>query len=319
MQANTAVSDRRIDMHCHAIVPRVAELMRQRGAKFVLPWTLDDTWQVMADNGIEVGILSNPVPGDFFESAAQATAFTCVANDAVADLVREHPDRFGLLAALPLPFVDAALEHIDYAYGTLGADGVVLIPHAGEAYLGDPLFEPVLAELDRRAAVVLVHPLTLPGGPAPSVPAVLADFLLDTTRGAIGLIASGALDRYPRIQFVLAHAGGLLPYAASRIDVLGRAFYSLDREAVSRGLQRFYYDLALAAPAALPSLLAAVPPDHILFGTDWCAAPAAVVRECTRGLDEAPGLDAGLHQMINRDNALRLLPRLSRLRVAGRR
>jgi 6-methylsalicylate decarboxylase len=308
----------RIDIHCHAVVPRVAELMRRRGAPFVLPWSLQETWQVMEANEIEMSVLSNPVPGDFFESAAQATWFTQEANDAVAELMRDHPHRFGLLAALPMPYVDAALEQTAYVFDELGADGVVLIPHAGQAYLGDALFEPLLEELDRRRAVVLVHPLTPPGGAVEAAPPVLADFLLDTTRGAISLIRSGALDRYPDISFVLAHAGGFLPYAASRIDVLGRAFYQMDRAAVARALHRFYYDLALATPAALPSLLAAVPLDRILYGTDWCAAPIEAVRECTQGLDEAPGLDSRGHQMINRHNALALLPSLAhRLALVG--
>jgi predicted TIM-barrel fold metal-dependent hydrolase len=314
----------RIDIHSHAIVPRVAELMRQRGAPFVLPWSLEETWRVMEANEIEMCLLSNPVPGDFFESPAQATWFTREANEAVAELVRDHPSRFGLLAALPMPYVDAALEHTGYVFDELGADGVVLIPHAGDAYLGDPLFAPLLEELDRRQAVVLVHPLVLPGGAvraageAGGVPPVLADFLLDTTRGAISLIRSGALDRYPGISFVLAHAGGFLPYAASRIDVLGRAFCGMGGAAVALALRRFYYDLALAAPAALPSLLATVPRDRILYGTDWCAAPSQAVGACTRALGEASCLDSRDHQMINRDNALRLLPRLAlRLASAG--
>jgi predicted TIM-barrel fold metal-dependent hydrolase len=301
----------RIDVHCHAIVPRIAELMRESGAPFVLPWSLDETWQVMEANGIDVGVLSNPIPGDFFESPSQATRFTRTANEAVAELVRDHPRRFGLLAALPMPFVDAALEHVAYVLDDLGADGVVLVPHAGEAYLGDTLFEPLLEELDRRQAVVLVHPMTPPGGAVNAAPPALADFLLDTTRGAISLITSGALDRYPGISFVLAHAGGFLPYAASRIDILGRTFYRFNQDQVARALHRFYYDLALAAPAALPSLLAAVPADRILYGTDWCAAPSEAVRDCSRGLDQAPGMDGLTHRMINRDNALRLLPRLA--------
>jgi predicted TIM-barrel fold metal-dependent hydrolase len=312
MNARQGGRTHRIDVHCHAIVPRIAELMRERGASFTLPWSLDETWQVMQACGIDVGVLSNPVPGDFFESAAQATRFCQIANDAVADLVREHPGRFGLLAALPMPYVDAALEHASYVFDELNADGVILIPHAADAYLGDALFEPLLAELDRRRAVVLVHPLTLPGGAAAAVQPVLADFLLDTTRGAISLITSGALDRYPDVSFVLAHAGGFLPYAAARIDALGRAFYGLSHDELRRALSRFHYDLALAAPTALPSLLAAVPADRILFGTDWCAAPSQAVAECTRGLDEAPGLDDRSRQMINRENALRLLPRLAR-------
>lgn len=312
MDASDPGRTRRIDIHCHAIVARIAALMRERGATFTLPWSLEETWRVMEANGIEKGVLSNPIPGDFFESPAQATRFCRTANDAVADLVRDHPYRFGLLAAVPMPYLDAALEHTAYVFDELGADGVILVPHAGTAYLGDTLFDPLLAELDRRAAVVLVHPLTPPGGTVAAAPPVLADFLLDTTRGAISLIRSGALDRYPAISFVLAHAGGFLPYAASRIGVLGRAFYGIGPDQVARALRRFYYDLALAAPSALPSLLAVAAPDRILYGTDWCAAPSEAVRECTRGLDEAPGVADGLHRMINRDNALRLLPSLAR-------
>jgi predicted TIM-barrel fold metal-dependent hydrolase len=312
VETNENNRTRRVDMHCHAIVPRIAELMREHGAGFTLPWSLEQTWQVMADNGVEFGVVSNPIPGGLFRDGVQATGFCQAANEAVADLVREHPDRFGLLAALPMPFVDAALDHLRYVLDDLGADGIVLLPHAGPAYLGDDLFEPVLAELDRRRAIVLVHPGALPGEAATAAPPVLADFLLDTTRGAIGLIMSGALERYPNISFVLAHAGGFLPYCASRVSALGRCFYQLGGDQVAAALRRFYFDLALAAPAALPSLLAAVPHDRILYGTDWCAAPARAVRDCTAGLDNAPGIAARTHRMINRDNALRLLPSLAR-------
>lgn len=129
--------------------------------------------------------------------------------------------------------------------------------------------------------MVLVHPMTLPGGPVGAAPPVLADFLLDTTRGAVGLIRSGALDRYPDISFILAHGGGFLPYAASRIEVLGQAFYGIEPARVRAALRRFYYDTALVGESALPSLLAVVNPERILFGTDWCAAPTEPVAVCT--------------------------------------
>ncbi|MFI9650506.1 amidohydrolase family protein [Streptomyces sp. NPDC052040] len=294
---------RRIDVHHHAIVPKIAALMRENGARFTLPWSLESTLEVMQAHGIARAVVSNPIPGDLFTDARQASAFTRRANEAVAELAADHPGRFGLLAALPMPFLDEALDHLRFVYDELAADGVVLVPHAGSHYLGDELFEPLLAELDRRHAVVLVHPMTLPGGPVEAAPPVLADFLLDTTRGAIGLIRSGALERYPHISFVLAHGGGFLPYAAERIEVLGEAFYGIEPARLRAALRRFYYDTALVGASALTLLLAVAGPERILFGTDWCAAPAEPVASCAQALGTLP---EAARRPIERDNALRL-------------
>lgn len=308
---------RRIDVHHHAILPKIQRLMRERGAPFTLPWSLDHTWEVLSTNEIDFALISNPIPGGFFDDATQAARFNRDANEAVAEFVAEHRDRFGLLAALPMPYVDAAVAEAQYAFTELGADGVVLIAHAGDSYLGDPSYDPLLAELNRRQAVVLVHPMTLPGGAAAGVAPVLADFLLDTTRAALNLIISGALDRFPDIAFVLAHGGGFLPYAASRAQALGTAFYGLEPDRITNALGRFYYDVALTAPSGLPSLLATVPTERILFGTDWCAAPADVVATGVRALDEGlGGLPSAAREDINRANALRLFPALAqRLRA----
>ncbi len=208
-----------------------------------------------------------------------------------------------------MPYVDAALAEAEHAFGTLGADGVVLVPHAGDGYLGDPLYSPLFDELNRRRCAVLVHPMSLPGTPKPPVPPVLADFLLDTTRGALNLIMSGALERFPDIDFVLAHGGGFLPYAAWRVEALSHAFYGVDRRRVTEALGRFWYDTALTGASGLPSLLGTVPADRILFGTDWCAAPAEVVAAGVAGLEAA--CTGATEAAIARDNALRLFPSLA--------
>jgi predicted TIM-barrel fold metal-dependent hydrolase len=318
MSANGTNGPGRIDVHHHAILPRIQQLMRECGAPFTLPWSLAETWDVLHSNDIDFALVSNPIPGGFFADAAQAARFNRSANEAVAEFVANYPDRFGLLAALPMPHVDAALAEAEYAFDDLHADGVVLIAHAGDSYLGDPCYDPLFAELNRRRAVVLVHPMTLPGGPA-TVPPVLVDFLLDTTRGAVNLILTGALDRYPGITFILAHGGGFLPYAASRVQSLGAAFYGLDGARVADALGRFYYDVALTAPSGLPSLLAAVPADRILFGTDWSAVPAGVVAAGARSLDAGLSGQAGsARHDIYRGNALSLFPTIGH-RLAARR
>lgn len=314
MSMETASRAGRIDVHHHAILPAIATLMREHGAPFVLPWSLSETNVVMADNRIEFALISNAIPPDFFASAQAAVPFYRRANEAVAEFAAERPARFGLIAAVPMPHVDEALDELSYAYTHLRADGILLVPHAGTAYLGDPSYEPLFEELNRRKAVVLVHPMALPGTVSMSNPHVaLADFLLDTTRGAISLIMSGALDRYTGISFVLAHAGGFLPYAAMRVELLGSEFFGIDRRRVADYLKRFYYDTALAGPSTLPSLFAAVDPTQVVFGSDWCAAPKTAVATASAALDRYQGDGFSRYRAgVERDNALRLFPELAR-------
>jgi predicted TIM-barrel fold metal-dependent hydrolase len=281
--------------------------MSELGAPFTIPWSAAETDLVLAENDIDFAMISNAVPGGFFTDEARSAAFHRAVNEAVASYAADRRDRFGLISAVPMPYVDRALDEVAYSLDVLGADGILLVPHAGEDYLGDPLYDPLFEELDRRAAVVLVHPMALPGPAARQVPYVLADFLLDTTRGALSLILSGALDRYPGIRFVLSHGGGFLPYAATRADLLSTAFFGVEPGLVAHSLHRFWYDTALTGPSALPSLLATVGPERVVFGTDWCAAPRTAVRTVSAGLDRLEGPARGL---IDRDNALRLFPRL---------
>jgi len=302
----------RIDIHHHALSADIVELMRAIG----LPtpsrqWRLDETLDVMDANGIEASVVSNVFPCDVVGDATTAYRLTRQVNEAAADVVRTHPDRFGFLALLPLPHVDLALAEAAYALDELGADGVALLPHGGDHYLGAQLFDPLFEELNRRRALVLVHPQDLPQGSAPGVPSVFADYLLDTTRAAINLILSGTLSRYRDVSIILSHAGGFLPYAATRIEIAAGALATVDQNAVRDGIRRFYYDLALSVPSALPSLLALVDPGRVLYGTDWCGVPASVVERTTRALDETVMLDEPTRRAINRDNALGLLPGLA--------
>ena len=186
----------------------------------------------------------------------------------------QHPGRFGFFASVPLPDVDGAVAAATYALDTLHADGV-LLANARGSYLGDPAFEPLMSELDARRAVVFVYPADLPGPAMPGIPPFAADFLLDTTRAAYNLVAHDVPGRYRRVRFILAHAGGFVPYAAHRMAI------SLAGDGVSNpaepldAFRSFYFDTALSgSPTALPSLLAFAHPGHVLFGSDWPFAPA---------------------------------------------
>jgi len=248
---------------------------------------------------------------------ADARAMARDVNDYAARVVADHPGRFGFFATVPLPDLDGALDEVARAFDELGADGVVLLANNRGTYLGDPAFDPLFDELQRRRATAFVHPSLLPGlAPVGDIPPFVADFLLDTTRAAVNLARSGTLDRCPDVRMILSHAGGFIPYAAYRI-----AMFASPEGDLLEGLgllQRFWYDIALSSsPTALPSLLAFADHSHITFGSDWPYAPAAAVAGMT-GMHEAFDLDEPLRAAIDRTNAEALFPRLADVTPADR-
>lgn len=305
----------RIDVHHHMVPPAYAQWLRARGlAAGGLPipdWSAEASLALMDDRGIETAILSVSTPGVHLGDDVEARAKAREVNEIAAQAVRAHPGRFGFFATLPLPDVDGALAELAYAFDALGADGVVLLANSRGVYLGDPRLDALFDELDRRRAVVFVHPSIIPGlEPLAGVPAFVADFLLDTTRAAIGLARSGTLERCPALKLVLSHAGGFVPYAAYRLGI-GASAAGNPIEGVAR-LKRFYFDVALSSsPVALPSLLAFAAPGHVLYGSDFPYAPAPAVAAFA-GMYEGFALADAQRASIDRGAAERLFPRLRR-------
>jgi predicted TIM-barrel fold metal-dependent hydrolase len=235
---------------------------------------------------IETSILSVSTPGAHLGDDVEARRMARVVNEFAADVVARRPGRFGFFATLTVPDVDGSIAEASYALDTLGADGVVLLANTHGEYLGAPELDPLFAELDRRAAVVFVHPSFLPGPGVPGLPAFAVDFLLDTTRAATNLVRNGVAQRFPDLKIILAHAGGFVPYAAERIAMTLSFITQRSLADVLADLRSFYFDTALSSPTALPSLLAFASPGHVLFGSDWPYAPASVVGLFTNQLDK---------------------------------
>jgi 6-methylsalicylate decarboxylase len=308
----------RIDAHHHIIPPFYREWALSKGvdpARRGYPdWSPEEDIAVLDANEIDTAIVSVSTPGVAqADTPAEAQAMARRLNEFSAELVRGHPGRYGFYSCLPLPDIDAALAELEYARDTLGADGVCLHANSQGVYLGDPAFDPLFDELQRQAAVVFVHPSTLPGPQPPGVPAYAADFLLDTVRAALVLARSGTLERCPDVKLILSHGGGFLPYAGARLSGLA----AQEDPATGHGdvalgfqrLQRFYLDTALASsPYSLPSLCAWAPPEQIVYGTDYPFAPAQVVGAFTAALDQYDTID---HDAVARANALALFPRLA--------
>lgn len=209
-------------------------------------WDEASALAMMDRRSIATGVLSYAAPLAAPDDPDGARTGARSVNEYTAELVKNRPDRFGLFAVLPLPDVDGALAEAAHALDELNADGVMVLSNAQGRYLGDPELEPLWAELDRRSAVVLVHPTAPPGPADPALPpAPLVDFPYDTTRTALHLAIRGVPRRYPRIRMILPHAGGFLPYAAHRLALAGHLDPDTTPEDFLADLRRFYFDTAL--------------------------------------------------------------------------
>ncbi|MFG2222471.1 amidohydrolase family protein [Streptomyces sp. NPDC048644] len=310
----------RIDVHQHLVPPVWAAALEARGLDsggWAVPaWSAAGALAMMDEQGIAAGVLSVTSPGVHLGGEdAEARALARAVNEYGAEMAKDHPGRIGSFASVPLPDVDGALEEAAYALDTLGADGVVLMSNARGRYLGDPDFEPLWAELDRREAVVFVHPAQPPMALLPGTPAPLVDYVFDTTRTALNMLLNGVLSRHPKVRVILSHGGGFLPYAAYRFAGLTSTVTDTGRTAddVIRDLKRFHFDTALAAgPSALPALLAFAEPGHVLYGSDWPFAPQEAGSYYNHFLETYPDFTPGQAEAINRGSAETLFPRLAR-------
>ncbi|MGP8121048.1 MAG: amidohydrolase family protein [Xanthobacteraceae bacterium] len=303
----------RIDVHHHLTPPDY--LAAARGHFTVAPpsasWSVAKSLDDMDAAGVATAILSITTPGLWLGDAASSAKLARSCNDYAAGLIADNKGRFGAFAALPLPNADATLGEIAYALDALKLDGVALFTSYEGKWLGDAAFVPVFDELNRRKAVVSVHPTTAAccGNLIPYIPDSIIEFGTDTTRTIASLVFSGAAARWPDIRFIFAHAGGTMPFLIERFEVLARMPQAAKMlpNGVTAPLQRFFYDTAQAAnPAAMTALRDLVAPSQILFGTDF---PFRSGLDNVNGLSGCGFTPAEL-RLISRDNALALLPRL---------
>ena len=312
-QAGSGRKPQRIDIHHHFAPP--AWIAQVKGRPLLQPanekWTPAQSIEDMDKGGVTAAVISVTNPGLWFGDNAAATRVARACNEYGAKLVQEHPTRFGLFAAMPLPDVDATLKEIAYAYDTLKADGVGLFTSYGDMWLGNPAFRPVMEELNRRRAVVHVHPTAanccrnLEYGVAPGT----IEYGTDTTRAIIGVTFSGDAARYPNIRFIWSHAGGSAPFLAGRIDGGSRNAKDRMPNGFIAEAKKFFYDTAGAANrGAIASLLELVTPSQVLFGTDF--PPGGTSREVAQLLAELRMFNEAAMRAVDWDNAVRLLPRL---------
>jgi predicted TIM-barrel fold metal-dependent hydrolase len=311
-------SPRRIDVHFHHIPPFYREAVYAAGRAPAIgkypDWAPEIALAVMDTHGIEVALTSLAQPGVGFGTQASAEELARRCNDYAAELTARWPSRFGAFATVPVWSMDGACKEVAYAFDTLGFDGISLFASYGEKFLGDREFDPLFEMLDARGAVVFVHPGLHPSsrGLALPWPAFMMEYLFDTTRAVVNLIFSGAIARFPRIRFILPHAGGLVPYFAWRLSVspmIDARLPQLARDEIFAGLAHFWYDNALSpGEQTFGSLDHVVRPERVVFGSDFPFANARVIAEAVR-THESGFLPEGRRAAIDRGNALALFPK----------
>jgi|HubBroStandDraft_1064217.scaffolds.fasta_scaffold262259_1 predicted TIM-barrel fold metal-dependent hydrolase len=314
----------RIDVHAHFLPGAYAQALARAGLTtldggFPVPaWSAEAAIETMDRQGIATAMVSLSSPSAQFLPKPERAALVREVNDAGAELMRSHPDRFGYFASLPMPNVAASLAEMRRAFDVLGVDGVVLQTNTDGIYLGSPVFAPILAELNRRQATLFLHP-TNPacfeaiglGRPAP-----LLEFPLDTTRAIVDLLYARALQTNRDIKVIVPHGGAALPALVARIAAFANLRFIEPRPAseaeVFETLERLFYDVALSAhPVPFAALRRIAPITQILFGSDWPFTPEPGVARNIQQLTQANGLSELEAQAIARGNAERVFPRLA--------
>ena len=264
-----------IDLHSHVITKGYLDYVKANGAEmdegFPIPaWDAEQHIAFMDKAGIQTAVLTMPAPQPWFGDA-EASATVCRSyNEECAALKARYPGRFMFCAALPLPDVPHALEEARYALEVLGADGIKLATNSYGQYLGEPALDTLMAYLDQQNAVVILHPhkpSAVNAQLVADVPLASYEYLAETTRTVLNMVAHDVLVRYPHLKVVVPHCGSFLPNALPRFRSLLPVMVKqgmMQPVDVEANLSRLYYDLA-GAPTdeVLNSLLTITTPDHI--------------------------------------------------------
>lgn len=324
-----------IDVHHHHGTPLFAEFMSRPSDRVFPPntWQVERALEDMDASGVTTAVLSQ-FPPYHVGSAAERRAMARDLNEAAARHAVDHPGRFGLFTSLPLPSIDDTLEEIAYGFDVLGADGIAIVTSVDNKWLGDRFFWPLYEELNRRKAIVYVHPYT-PAcccGLVPEIPEYIIEYATDTTRTIGSLLWSGTTTRFPDIRFIFSHGGGTMPFLIERF--LAGTAEQIVPGIVTKGksppfvppqfpngllpeVRRLYYDTAQCSnPIALRALKDVVLPSQIVFGSDYWYRTSV---ETVQGLDTSMVFSPSELGAVKYQNALSLFGGQPGCRIGQRR
>ncbi|MBO3682081.1 amidohydrolase family protein [Streptomyces sp. NEAU-YJ-81] len=318
----TTPVDPLIDIHAHFVTDRYIEAARSAGHHHPDGMTTWPRWDaaehllLMDRHGIRTAVLSLSSPGVHFGDDEAARRLSREVNEYGAGIGRRHPGRFGHFACLPLPDVAGAMDELAHCLDVLGSDGVAVMTNTHGVYLGDPRYEPLWSELDRRRAVVFVHPTSPPRAGAVDLarPRPMLEFVFDSARTVSDLVFAGVFQRHPAIQWVFTHGGGALPLLADRMELFRTLIAGIDpaddtHPSVQEQIGRSWFDMAgTPFPHQIPALAASFGTDRILYGSDYCWTPTAGVGTQIASLQTAEQPSPDTWRALTTRNAERLMP-----------
>jgi predicted TIM-barrel fold metal-dependent hydrolase len=324
---SSAQTTRVIDCHHHFVSPAFLKALtakeghKTEGFTSFFPLGLWKDYspakdiEIMDRDGVATALISCTAPGVWFGNPDEARGLARELNEYGAKMASDYKGRYGLLAVLPIPRVDESLKEIEYAFDTLQADGVGVLTSYGNHWLGDPAFQPIFDELNRRKAVVYTHPIDAPccQDLMQGVNPTTLEYPTDTARAILSLLSTNAATRYADIRFIFSHAGGTMPSVIDRIGVGNPDTIAANLRGTPEPnsrlyhLRRFYYDTAQSTNTVqMQALKTIAGASQIVFGTDYPFGATAAKH--VQGLREC-GLSAEELQAVYTGNALRLFPK----------
>ena len=244
-----------------------------------LPMKFIDLKQRIADmdqQGIAVQAISLTTPMGYWGDADLSHKLCKAWNDGASAAHQAYPNRLVVLLTLPMLYPDRAQDELNRASKLPGVKGVYLGTNIDERDLDDPLFEPVFARIEALGLPVFLHPLTTVGGKRLQ-PFYLSNLLgnpFDTAIAACHLIFGGVLDRHPKLQVCLPHAGGALPILIGRIDHGADVRAEIKKVKLPQPphayLERFTYDTIAHSKPVMEFVIREVGAERVMIGSDYC-------------------------------------------------
>lgn len=316
---NNMLDIKTIDVHTHMLFPCYLEGLADMGVDpvredgFPTPsWNAEDHLASMEEAGIETSILSLSSPHIHYGDGVKAVALARKINEETAALCKRYPDKFKYAAVLPLPEIEASVEEIKYNYDELGCVAVKVASNNNGMYLGNSELAPVYEELNKRKAIIIIHPTraqAIPSGVFTEGPAPLFEFIADTTRSIIDMITNGVLEKYPDIKVIVPHCGSYLPFVVHRLIGISKILIPdglMSEVDVANSVAKLYFDVAgEALPVALDALLKITDPSHIMYGSDYPYTPLPFVKANRKKLENYEPIKPYIED-IWRNNAIEL-------------
>jgi len=290
----------KIDLHVHVLTDTYKDFLKKQGNDFpdgfpTPEWSSESHLELMKQCDITYALLSISSPGMNVGDDDEAQRLIRQSNIELSQITSKHPDQFGFFASLPLPNITYSLEEIDYCCDILKANGFGVTTHACGVYLGDPILDPVMEKLNIRNAVMKIHPTTpsaIPENVCVNLPIPALEFFFDTTRTITNMILNDTFKRYPKIKWIVPHAGAFLPILSDRFRGISPYIKGLKKGQVlniDEDLNNLFYDLAGSSEyKQLEVLLKVAPAEHLLYGSDY---PYTIASTCKSFAEQIENTD----------------------------